>query len=950
MQIINRKFALVLLGGFFLASPLVASADWVSDTNANFAFQRLVSSEAMMRFYPQPPSPSDPLNWLVEHICVGTFGNILSVDPYPSCPPGSRERRLTVGDPLPYFRHDQSYSLSNRSLGFQRFSAYPIIDYGVNNSPSIAAVMDGDFNYATPYGTFEAEDGDGGDLYRVIDGWVSGGITRDGGGYSQTFLGSHCKPYGGWVFFPASFLNEITPGARSTVRSTVRSSVSTLQGRYWEQNGESWPGVCNPSHFVTTLTEWYFDPNATFGEKRRPSSILLPPKTIPSIVSTHGYPNGLERFYFTNMYGLTRWETWGRATSTDPFYEARGNKPRPEPDCLGTTTMTHRGLDYIRSGCRDWSFVQIKSPPVPPPPWPHPSANLLKNWHFVDTLAPWQSTGGAGLALRNSVTVADTRFSYIPTTGKGVAYLRFGCDGNTIDGAGNFTYCNRDKSIYQDIPINSLFGASQFDYGFSGVMNETGKSGSVRATIAVLDSAGNVLDEHSFDSTVRDPQSIRDRNKSGSKYFASRLFLKTSKIFDLRSPATTIRFSLTPLYSSETFNIVDTWLMPHHSSPPVIVAPSSFDSGIEVVPRPNLVIPEAITPSMATIGIPTTFSAAIRNIGFTTNAPFRVIFQRKDSSGAITDLPPAVETTGGLDFGESRTLTKSYVPGPLGEMRACADMSSKTDVGTISESTETDNCSPWRNVGGAASTNRMPIGYFDGATCSNLYGWTYDPDSSGTSIDVHIYEGSTFITGIKADKPRSDVHDRLGIGINHGFSIPTPASLKDGRPHTLKVHAIDTAGGANPQLTSSPRTITCTPPATTIPTNLPPLGYLDGNCSSFWGWAYDPTASSTSIIVRIEDEKGTVYSSVANAVHTGVNTGKGITGNHGIYLPFPASLKDGIAHTFRAYGVDTTTNTRVAFVQPLKTFTCGAPAPTGQTATAIEALRNIISKILHIFW
>ncbi len=126
-------------------------------------------------------------------------------------------------------------------------------------------------------------------------------------------------------------------------------------------------------------------------------------------------------------------------------------------------------------------------------------------------------------------------------------------------------------------------------------------------------------------------------------------------------------------------------------------------------------------------------------------------------------------------------------------------------------------------------------------------------------------------------------------------------------------------------------TPTSTPPTTTTST---PLGYLDGNCSSFWGWAYDPDAPAASIIVRIEDEKGTIYSSVANAVHTSINTSRNLTGNHGIYHPFPASLKDGVAHTFRAYGVDTTTGAKVAFVQPPKTMTCVAPVPTTPNITA----------------
>lgn len=63
-----------------------------------------------------------------------------------------------------------------------------------------------DFGYDRPYGTFEAGDGDGYDLLTIRNGWVSASGTRDGGGYSQTFYGSGCTPYNGWIFFPTSFL------------------------------------------------------------------------------------------------------------------------------------------------------------------------------------------------------------------------------------------------------------------------------------------------------------------------------------------------------------------------------------------------------------------------------------------------------------------------------------------------------------------------------------------------------------------------------------------------------------------------------------------------------------------------------------------------------------------------------------------------------------------------
>src|SRR5437588_11645344 len=80
-----------------------------------------------------------------------------------------------------------------------------------------------DFGYDRPYGTFEAGDGDGYDLYSIHNGWVSVGGTRDGGGYSQTFWGSGCTDYNGWVFFPTSF--------RAQMDRRINRSAATIGRR-----------------------------------------------------------------------------------------------------------------------------------------------------------------------------------------------------------------------------------------------------------------------------------------------------------------------------------------------------------------------------------------------------------------------------------------------------------------------------------------------------------------------------------------------------------------------------------------------------------------------------------------------------------------------------------------------------------------------------------------------
>src|SRR5438045_5105591 len=57
----------------------------------------------------------------------------------------------------------------------------------------------------------------------------------------------------GWVFFPTSFLGNLTPGANG-------STYQPIRGDYWEANAENWPGSCNVfSGFDnSTLTSWQF--------------------------------------------------------------------------------------------------------------------------------------------------------------------------------------------------------------------------------------------------------------------------------------------------------------------------------------------------------------------------------------------------------------------------------------------------------------------------------------------------------------------------------------------------------------------------------------------------------------------------------------------------------------------------------------------------------------------
>jgi hypothetical protein len=124
---------------------------------------------------------TDPMDWLIQHVCADAADEPVPADPYDGCPAGTHERRLELGDPLPYYRHDDPDEKRHHAFGFQRRDAYPLIDrhYG-----GVFSANDFDFDYFEPYGVMHPGDGDGFDFYRVAGGYVTGGGARDGGGYS----------------------------------------------------------------------------------------------------------------------------------------------------------------------------------------------------------------------------------------------------------------------------------------------------------------------------------------------------------------------------------------------------------------------------------------------------------------------------------------------------------------------------------------------------------------------------------------------------------------------------------------------------------------------------------------------------------------------------------------------------------------------------------------------
>ena len=129
-----------------------------------------------------------------------------------------------------------------------------------------------------------------------------------------------------------------------------------------------------------------------------------------------------------------------------------------------------------------------------------------------------------------------------------------------------------------------------------------------------------------------------------------------------------------------------------------------------------------------------------------------------------------------------------------------------------------------------------PVGFHDLSDCTQTVGWTCDADDYNAALTVHLYEGATFLGSAVANIGREPgVAAACGGNANHGFSFTTPASLKDGAPHSITAYAINIGSGTgNPALGGGPRSITCAAPTPT-PTNVPaPAAYFKVKNTSFY--------------------------------------------------------------------------------------------------------------------
>jgi glucose/arabinose dehydrogenase len=185
-------------------------------------------------------------------------------------------------------------------------------------------------------------------------------------------------------------------------------------------------------------------------------------------------------------------------------------------------------------------------------------------------------------------------------------------------------------------------------------------------------------------------------------------------------------------------------------------------------------------------------------------------------------------------------------------------------------------------------------GRHDGEGCNAIEGWAWDANEPNGTVSVDIYDGTTLIGSTAATLYRQDLADVFGSPY-HGFIFHTPASLRDGQPHTVTVKL----GGTNTNLPlDTPRTFSCT-------SSTPNLqGSHDAaDCNTISGYAWDANDDQGTINVAIYLDGNFMSVVPAQQAYPGIGTGY-----HGFRFAVPGSLKNGQAHSIQVRFSGTSTS------------------------------------------
>jgi hypothetical protein len=92
-------------------------------------------------------------------------------------------------------------------------------------------------------------------------------------------------------------------------------------------------------------------------------------------------------------------------------------------------------------------------------------------------------------------------------------------------------------------------------------------------------------------------------------------------------------------------------------------------------------------------------------------------------------------------------------------------------------------------------------GWIDTFNEGSIGGWAWDPKEPDRAVYVEVYDGKARLATVIADGDRNDLRKaKMGNG-RHGFAYIFPRTLKDGKPHIIRVKF----AGSDKEINGSPK-------------------------------------------------------------------------------------------------------------------------------------------------
>jgi RHS repeat-associated protein len=220
-------------------------------------------------------------------------------------------------------------------------------------------------------------------------------------------------------------------------------------------------------------------------------------------------------------------------------------------------------------------------------------------------------------------------------------------------------------------------------------------------------------------------------------------------------------------------------------------------------------------------------------------------------------------------------------------------------------------------------------GNLDSAGCGSIVGWAWNYTTSPIMVD--FYDGTVYVTSMLANQNTGS--DSYVDGGYHGFSLPTPATLKDNQIHTIYVRY----GGTGMNLGSDPRTIQCDSSSTgyqyyytdtlqSINTN---NWTQNGTLSTSSGWGLNTSSSGSGSLISTVPVQG------PSSANYEVNTTLALNASGGYYVQYLRASSNAL----------TGTGSYVSVELQNPTFN----ATTGACAATLAAFQSINGAVTQLY-